>query len=118
MRSGKVPAWPSARRQRWQRGLSPCVGAADDAVVRPIDDLVWQAAPSRQVARDVLVKCRVFLQVATNRCMRIKHYDIATTESADVVDWRNEIGITGNYNKGICTIFVKVHHHGSREVDI
>ena len=43
---------------------------------------------------------------------------VHSNASADVVDWRNEIGITGNYDEGICTIFVKVHHHGSREVDI
>ena len=50
--------------------------------------------------------------------MRIEHHNSAPSCLADIVNRRNEIGISRYDDIGICLVFMEVSHHGGREIHI
>ena len=64
--------------------------------MRPIHNFIWQTTTPRQITRDVLVESRVFLQVTADGWMRIKHDNVATADSADILNGCDQVGIAGD----------------------
>ena len=102
---------------RW-RFWKPSWRTPDDTIMRTICYHVRESAHGRKIAGNVLVVCRMTLQVATDCRMRVEHNDVAASSSANVLYWRDQIGIARNDDKRICFVFMEISHHCRRKIHV